>query len=229
MSAPNDREGDPPQRQVTRAVLGEAAGVGVVGSTLGLAVGLRALFKASGADLGGGPTFTCKPVLWSYVVGVTVTVVAAYFPARRAAKIPPVAAMRGDVEHPHAHAGRLPGAGGADRRARRAVAGVAGVPPRRAPGDRVRVARRLLRGAGPRSGAPPTRPVHAPGRDRSSGSGVPEPRPLPHPGRRLPRETPPARVRGPAEPPPRDAGADRAGWPALARRGSAGPGRPGRS
>ena len=94
------------RRQVTRAVLGEAAGVGVVGSTLGLAagtglaVGLRALFKASGADLGGGLAFTYKPVLWSYVVGVTVTVVAAYFPARRAAKIPPVAAMRDDVAMP---------------------------------------------------------------------------------------------------------------------------------
>jgi len=95
------------RKQVTRAVLGEAVGVGVVGSTLGLAAGaglallLQALFRASGADLGGGLTFTYKPVLWSYLVGVLVTVTAAYFPARRAAKVPPVAAMRDDVAMPH--------------------------------------------------------------------------------------------------------------------------------
>jgi putative ABC transport system permease protein len=94
------------RKQVTRAVLGEAIGVGVVGSTLGLAAGmglallLQALFRASGADLGGGLTLTYQPVLWSYVVGIVVTVTAAYFPARRAAKIPPVAAMRDDVAMP---------------------------------------------------------------------------------------------------------------------------------
>jgi putative ABC transport system permease protein len=94
------------RRQVTRAVLGEAAGVGVVGSTLGLAAGvglallLEALFRASGADLGGGLAFTYRPVVWSYLVGVIVTVVAAYVPARRASRIPPVAAMRDDVAMP---------------------------------------------------------------------------------------------------------------------------------
>ncbi|MFB9840729.1 FtsX-like permease family protein, partial [Actinoallomurus acaciae] len=47
------------RRQVTRAVLGEAVGVGVVGSTFGLGAGvglallLQALFRAAGADLGG--------------------------------------------------------------------------------------------------------------------------------------------------------------------------------
>jgi putative ABC transport system permease protein len=95
------------RKQVTRAVLGEAIGVGIAGSTLGLAAGaglallLQQLFKASGADFGGGLTFTYKPVLWSYVVGILVTVAAAYFPARRAAKVPPVAAMRDDVAMPH--------------------------------------------------------------------------------------------------------------------------------
>lgn len=94
------------RKQVTRAVLGEAAGVGVVGSTLGLAAGaglallLEALFRASGADLGSGLTFTYRPVVWSYLVGVIVTVVAAYVPARRASRIPPVAAMRDDVAMP---------------------------------------------------------------------------------------------------------------------------------
>jgi putative ABC transport system permease protein len=70
------------RKQVTRAVLGEAIGVGVVGSTLGI---------AAGAGLA---------LLLSYAVGVLVTVAAAYFPARRAAKVPPVAAMRDDVAMP---------------------------------------------------------------------------------------------------------------------------------
>lgn len=48
----------------------------------------------------GGLTFTATPVIWSYAVGIVVTVVSAYFPARRAAKIPPVAAMRDDVALP---------------------------------------------------------------------------------------------------------------------------------
>ncbi|GAA2154276.1 ABC transporter permease [Actinomadura napierensis] len=89
--------------QVTRAVIGEAVAVGVVGSTLGLAAGagLAALLQTQMGDAGsGGLTLTATPVIWSYVVGIVVTVVSAYFPARRAAKIPPVAAMRDDVALP---------------------------------------------------------------------------------------------------------------------------------
>ncbi|MBC6459830.1 ABC transporter permease [Actinomadura sp. HBU206391] len=92
------------RRQVTRSVLGEAAGVGFVGSTLGLglgaglALGLRALFALFGVDLPATrPVLAASTALWSYAVGMLVTVAAAYFPARRAAKIPPVAAMRDDV------------------------------------------------------------------------------------------------------------------------------------
>ena len=95
------------RKQVTRAVLGEAIGVGVVGSTLGIAAGaglallLQQAFRAAGAR-SSRPVlvFTYTPVLWSYAVGVLVTVAAAYFPARRAAKVPPVAAMRDDVAMP---------------------------------------------------------------------------------------------------------------------------------
>lgn len=89
--------------QVTRAVIGEAVAVGVIGSTLGLAAGagLATLLQTQMGDAGqGGLTFTATPVIWSYVVGIVVTVVSAYFPARRAAKIPPVAAMRDDVALP---------------------------------------------------------------------------------------------------------------------------------
>ncbi|MFB4318555.1 ABC transporter permease [Actinomadura sp. 21ATH] len=89
--------------QVTRAVIGEAVAVGVVGSTLGLAAGagLAALLQSQvmGED-GGGLVLTANPIIWSYTVGIVVTVVSAYFPARRAAKIPPVAAMRDDVALP---------------------------------------------------------------------------------------------------------------------------------
>ncbi|MEU9844641.1 FtsX-like permease family protein [Actinomadura sp. NPDC048032] len=89
--------------QVTRAVIGEAVAVGVVGSTLGLAAGagLASLLQTQMGDAGqGGLTFTATPVIASYAVGIVVTVVSAYFPARRAAKIPPVAAMRDDVALP---------------------------------------------------------------------------------------------------------------------------------
>jgi putative ABC transport system permease protein len=88
--------------QVTRSVLTEALILGVVGSTLGLlagfgiASGLRALFGKFGLTIDGGLVFGARTVLWSYAVGVLVTLVAAYLPARRAARIPPVAAMIDD-------------------------------------------------------------------------------------------------------------------------------------
>src|SRR5690606_17441348 len=72
--------------QVTRAVIGEAVAVGIVGSTLGLAAGagLASLLQAQMGDAGeGGLVFTATPVIWSYAVGIVVTVVSAYFPARR--------------------------------------------------------------------------------------------------------------------------------------------------
>ncbi|TDD63605.1 ABC transporter permease [Actinomadura rubrisoli] len=88
--------------QVTRAVIGEAVAVGVVGSTLGLATGagLAWLLQSLSGTGTTRLTFTATPVIASYLVGILVTVVSAYFPARRAAKIPPVAAMRDDVAMP---------------------------------------------------------------------------------------------------------------------------------
>ncbi|HEY7485915.1 MAG TPA: FtsX-like permease family protein [Streptosporangiaceae bacterium] len=93
------------RKQVTRAVIGEAIAVGVVGSTVGLALGagialLLRQFMFGSSDGPSGLVFTATPVIWSYAVGIIVTVVSAYFPARRAAKIPPVAAMRDDVALP---------------------------------------------------------------------------------------------------------------------------------
>lgn len=93
--------------QVTVSLLGEALTVGVIGSTAGLglgvlvALGLRALLSAFGTTLPeGGLAFLPHTVLWSYVVEVGVTVVAALLPARRAARIPPIAALRDEVALP---------------------------------------------------------------------------------------------------------------------------------
>ncbi|KAA1424824.1 ABC transporter permease [Mumia zhuanghuii] len=95
------------RRQVSRSVLIEALIVGLVGSTLGvllgigLAQGLTALFKSFGLDVSETP-LVIAPRTWivGYVVGVLVTLVAAYLPARRAARVAPVAAMRDDVALP---------------------------------------------------------------------------------------------------------------------------------
>lgn len=92
------------RRQVTLSVLGESLAVGVVASTVGLAAGLgvakllQLLFKAFGADIpANGLTVLAHTPIWAYVVGIGVTVLAAYSPARSAAKIPPMAALRDDM------------------------------------------------------------------------------------------------------------------------------------
>ena len=94
--------------QVTRSVLLEALVVGLVGSTIGLALGLRARCRAArrcsaaiGLDLGAGrPGLPPRTAIAAYAVGVLVTLLAAYLPARKAARVPPVAAMRDDVSIP---------------------------------------------------------------------------------------------------------------------------------
>ena len=92
------------RRQVTRSVVFESLVVGLIGSTLGLLLGvglamlIRLLFGFIGLDLSGTPlAFTWKPVAAAYAVGVLVTLVAAYLPSRRAGRVSPVAAMRDDV------------------------------------------------------------------------------------------------------------------------------------
>ena len=87
------------RRQVTRSVLVEATVVGlsaaVVGfaAGVGVAVGLRALVGAVGTMPDGPLQITPSAIVASLVVGVAVTVLSAWLPARRAAKVPPVAAM----------------------------------------------------------------------------------------------------------------------------------------
>ena len=90
------------RRQVFRSVLAEAAIVGAVSSVIGIglgvvaALGLKELLSAFGVDLPSGPlVFEARTVLVSLAVGVGVTVIASVGPARRAVRIPPVAALGG--------------------------------------------------------------------------------------------------------------------------------------
>ncbi|MFH8484282.1 ABC transporter permease [Streptomyces longisporoflavus] len=88
------------RRQVRRSVLTEAVLLGVAGSTvglaagIGLAAGLIELMSLFGMNLKSTEMVIgwATPVV-SYVVGVGVTFVAAYLPARRAAHVSPMAAL----------------------------------------------------------------------------------------------------------------------------------------
>ena len=88
------------RKQITRSVLAEAAVVGLVASVIGfvlgvgLAVGLRSGMAAFDMKMPDGPLIlSATPVLAAIGVGVLITTFAAWLPGRRAAKIPPVAAM----------------------------------------------------------------------------------------------------------------------------------------
>ncbi|WP_433287428.1 FtsX-like permease family protein [Micromonospora sp. CA-244673] len=97
--------------QVLRSVLGEALLVGLAASTVGLglgvaaATGIRNLAGAFGVPLPEGAlVLTARTVLVAFAVGVLVTVGSAVGPARRAAAVAPVAALR---EAAAARTGRL--------------------------------------------------------------------------------------------------------------------------
>ena len=88
------------RRQVFRSVLLEAGVLGLVASLVGLglgvlaALGLEALLKGFGITLPSGSlVFVPRTVIAALVIGIGVTVVSAISPARRAVRIPPVAAL----------------------------------------------------------------------------------------------------------------------------------------
>ena len=87
--------------QITRSMLIESIVVGLVGSLLGFVGGLgiskllSVALPALGIDLpSGGLVVTSSILINTVVVGLVVTVLSAVLPARRAGKVPPLAAMR---------------------------------------------------------------------------------------------------------------------------------------
>ena len=89
--------------QVFASVMIQAAAVGVIGSLLGVAGGLglvsilRVIFDQMGMDLGSTIPLETQTVVVSVLIGTLVSVISAAMPARRAALVPPVEAMRDDA------------------------------------------------------------------------------------------------------------------------------------
>jgi putative ABC transport system permease protein len=93
--------------QLMRSVVEEGLLLGVAGSAVGLFAGiglapaLDGLFKAFGADLpDNGTVLETRTVIVSLGVGILITVLAGLFPALRATRVPPMAAMREGVQIP---------------------------------------------------------------------------------------------------------------------------------
>ena len=89
------------KRQVSRSLLVEGTLMGVIGSLLGFAVGiglsqlLNALLKATGFEVPtSGLAIRSGSLVNTLIAGVSVTVFAAWLPARRAGRVPPLAALR---------------------------------------------------------------------------------------------------------------------------------------
>jgi putative ABC transport system permease protein len=89
------------RRQVLGSVILESLVIGLLASLVGLALGvflaegIQALFKSLGADF---PTadrvFATRTVVVSLLVGIGITLLAGLFPAIRATRVPPIAAVR---------------------------------------------------------------------------------------------------------------------------------------
>jgi putative ABC transport system permease protein len=95
------------RKQIRRAVLLEALVIGFVASVIGfflgvgLAYGLDALFEALDLDL---PTadmvIAPRTVIFAFVIGILVTVLAAFVPSIRATRVSPILAVREGAELP---------------------------------------------------------------------------------------------------------------------------------
>jgi putative ABC transport system permease protein len=101
-------------RQVRRMITLEALALGIVATVLGIgggllvARGLIALFDAAGAGFPATATvLQVRTVVMAAIVGVGITMVSVIVPSRRAARIPPVAAMRPELGFAAMRAQRL--------------------------------------------------------------------------------------------------------------------------
>ena len=102
------------RRQILRSVLLEAFVIGFLASVIGLflglllAKGLEALFRSFGLGLPVAETvFATRTVVVSLLVGTIITVIAGLFPAIRATRVPPIAAVREGAELPKGRLSRF--------------------------------------------------------------------------------------------------------------------------
>lgn len=89
------------RRQVLRSVMLEALATGLFASVVGLllgiviSLGIQALLKALGVELPtSGIVIPGSAISTSLIAGTVITLIAAFLPARRSSKIPPIAALR---------------------------------------------------------------------------------------------------------------------------------------
>jgi putative ABC transport system permease protein len=89
------------RRQILWSVIVEALTIGIIASVIGLfagfglAIGLNELFKALELDLPTADTvFATRTIVVSLLIGTIITLIAGLFPAIRATRVPPIAAVR---------------------------------------------------------------------------------------------------------------------------------------